>query len=1247
MSSYVIYTSSGTVLTTIPPGKINTGTTSLFLVGKDTLNYGRYFNQNLVNMLTNFSNAPTVPPANPLTGQLWFDSSFNKLRVYTSNSNFELVNQAKFSPTPPIGQEPGEFWFDLERRNLNFLDEQGQYQAITSFPRDVVVGWVQPHTPVYDNDTTATNRKYVTLLESYGEVTGVLSTSAFIADSGSSVTLFEKAETDAFKIINGITLIGGIRASFAEFETLTVTGGVVSTSSALTIQGYGSNLGAAGTINVTTGLTATVASGVVTLSLDAGTLMSTTAVNLNGGLAGQFAYQSAPNTTAFASTGSMYVYRATLADSVINFNTGTLIASAVTATSAATAYSLANTGTTYVYRATLADTATTATSAATAYSLADTGTTYVYRATLADTATTATSAATAYSLANTGTTYVYRATLADTATTATSAATAYSLANTGTTYVGRAVLADTATSFSGGSVNATTGQFSGITTVTNNTGVFSTASGALQVVNGGLGVGGGGYFGGVVTATSFSSSGTVSLSGGTANGILYLNSSTVVTSGSALTWNGTTFTATNIACYGNVILKGHTARCVLYTDNGSYLTANTALQYWNGALLLNDIAGHNTTGYVRLAGGDGPANGAYVQLYGPDHATYPGRLYLNASIAGGYIDFGIASVVKMKLDSSGNLGIGTTSPNSFLHIKGGNNNVCNIDNDGSQYTNISISNNGTEKGSVYWDNTNGQFTLGSNATNSQVLFRANNAERARIDSSGNLGLGVTPSAWGSPFKPIQIGNSFSFIAGRSDAITAQVHVGANAYYNGTNWLYGITGLNATRYYQNGGQHIWENAPSGTAGNAITFTQAMTLDASGNLGIGTTSPAARLELTAAQPYIVQSWNQARANGSDYVAGGTDSYFITRDGVQNLGAYVRILDVNTFGAFPTTVRGGVVAFGTVDGINGTGSSAVERARITSGGDVLYNKILYSTNGTSAGGLALYRDHATGSCYLFDTTTAPYSGPLIFGTNNTERARIDGSGKLGIGTTSPAQMLDVRYAGSGSGAAIRFGSASYGMGQLEEESSINAVIFKNTYSTSGIFLWKADTAERARINSSGNLYVGTTSSSVDGRIVSDGADLYYSGNFTQPSSGSYCVAVHNRGTTGDNSFITFFTEAGGTQRGTITYNRGGGLTAYNTTSDYRAKKIIGPVTNPGATIDALKVYTGKMHGATVERPMLIAHEAQAVTPYAVTGEKDDVNEDGTPKFQQIDVSSLVPLLIAEIQSLRTRVAQLEKGE
>ena len=124
----------------------------------------------------------------------------------------------------------------------------------------------------------------------------------------------------------------------------------------------------------------------------------------------------------------------------------------------------------------------------------------------------------------------------------------------------------------------------------------------------------------------------------------------------------------------------------------------------------------------------------------------------------------------------------------------------------------------------------------------------------------------------------------------------------------------------------------------------------------------------------------------------------------------------------------------------------------------------------------------------------------------------------------------------------------------------------------------------------------------------------------------------------------FARFFTEGTITLRGSIDYNRAGGLTRYNTTSDYRAKDIIGPVQNTGATIDALKVYEGVIKGATQARPMMVAHEAQAVVPFCVSGVKDETNEDGTPKYQQMDHASLVPLLIAEIQSLRARVAQLE---
>ena len=66
--------------------------------------------------------------------------------------------------------------------------------------------------------------------------------------------------------------------------------------------------------------------------------------------------------------------------------------------------------------------------------------------------------------------------------------------------------------------------------------------------------------------------------------------------------------------------------------------------------------------------------------------------------------------------------------------------------------------------------------------------------------------------------------------------------------------------------------------------------------------------------------------------------------------------------------------------------------------------------------------------------------------------------------------------------------------------------------------------------------------------------------------------------------------------------------------------------------------------MHDATIVRPMAIAHELAVPAPYAVTGTKDAVDENGNPRYQQVDYTTLVPLLIAEIQSLRARVAALE---
>jgi hypothetical protein len=179
--------------------------------------------------------------------------------------------------------------------------------------------------------------------------------------------------------------------------------------------------------------------------------------------------------------------------------------------------------------------------------------------------------------------------------------------------------------------------------------------------------------------------------------------------------------------------------------------------------------------------------------------------------------------------------------------------------------------------------------------------------------------------------------------------------------------------------------------------------------------------------------------------------------------------------------------------------------------------------------------------------------------------------------------------------------------------------------------------------RIDSSGNLRVGltTVAYNTERLTVYNSGDTESASFVNTAGANNYTVVVSNRATTGDNKFMLFATEANDTTRGSITYNRAGGLVAYNVTSDYRAKDIIGSVTNSGKVIDSVPVYMGKMKGATQERPMFIAHE----TPeYAHTGEKDAKDADGKPVYQQMDASTLIPVMWAEIQSLRQRIATLE---
>jgi hypothetical protein len=181
-----------------------------------------------------------------------------------------------------------------------------------------------------------------------------------------------------------------------------------------------------------------------------------------------------------------------------------------------------------------------------------------------------------------------------------------------------------------------------------------------------------------------------------------------------------------------------------------------------------------------------------------------------------------------------------------------------------------------------------------------------------LSSGGNLGLGVT-SAFANGFKSFQV-NGAAFYANGFQNLNIATNVNGGVDGAGNGGLYSGTGA-AARYQQTIGEHRWYTAPSGTAGNAISFTQAMTLDASGNLLLGTTS---------ATP--------ANANGV-IAFGGADAgiiYLQRQTGTDQLRFYTggnRLGYVNTASSILTL---GTANFPLVFATNDT-----ERARITSGG------------------------------------------------------------------------------------------------------------------------------------------------------------------------------------------------------------------------------------------------------------------------------------------------------------------------
>ena len=381
-----------------------------------------------------------------------------------------------------------------------------------------------------------------------------------------------------------------------------------------------------------------------------------------------------------------------------------------------------------------------------------------------------------------------------------------------------------------------------------------TLAGTLATTNGGTGL------------TSF-----------TANGVVYASSGSTLATGSALTFDGTKALTVGTGTA--------TQRASITLDGG----ANAGV----GAFYGINVGG-STVGVVSSSGYAASDTSTDLAVYGDTGKAV--RFYANGS-------------EQMRLTSTG-LGIGTSSPTQKLTVSGN-----------AAFSRIGVNANAidttsTAQSFVRFQSTGGDFYVGTesstaglffpsstayaailyNANATPMQFYTSSSLRMTLDSSGNLGLGVTPSAWAAF-------SAFQALRGSVAGNTAELDLSHNAYYDGA-WKYIANGF-ATNHYQSGGAYVWRTAPSGTAGNTISFTQAMTLDASGNLGVGTTSPGYRIHAVTTDGYAARFTRDL----------STDVHLDI--GADNDGAILQASGVNVMRFF---------------------TGATERARITSGGNLL---------------------------------------------------------------------------------------------------------------------------------------------------------------------------------------------------------------------------------------------------------------------------------------------------------------------
>jgi hypothetical protein len=308
----------------------------------------------------------------------------------------------------------------------------------------------------------------------------------------------------------------------------------------------------------------------------------------------------------------------------------------------------------------------------------------------------------------------------------------------------------------------------------------------------------------------------------------------------------------------------------------------------------------------------------------------------------------------------------------------------------------------------------------------------------------------------------------------------------------------------------------------------------------------------------------------------------------------------------------------------------------------------KLEVSIAAATSGEIARFTSPSYDSVYVAAGSSATSCGIGTFSSssfnlfvNSSSKVIVTNAGNVGIGTTSPTAKLSVDGNIETVAATYRYlkssGWISNQVGQ-DSDFGVNDVGIIAKTGTNLCFVTAA--SERARIDSSGNLLVGTTTAQTGVASDAVGITLYGStslgtGVFTRNGIPLY---VNNKNASG--ALIQFY--CNGNNIGTISSD--GTNTAYNTSSDYRLKNTIAPMTGALAKVALLKPVTYKWNADGSDGEGFIAHELAEVVPQCVTGEKDAVDEEGNPKYQGIDTSFLVATLTAALQEAVAKINSLE---